>query len=281
MAIPKRVAERFISKLKAFTPVLNAQRDRDVSEADTVTIVKDVLQDVFGYDKYAEVTGEFAIRGTRCDLAIKLDGKMKVLIEVKAIGVDLKDNHVKQAIDYAANEGIDTVILTNGIRWVLYHVLFKKPIDKEVVTDINLLDIDTRKEADQDRLFLLSKEGLSRGALQEYRDQKDATSRFMLAAIITCSEGVMSAIRKEVRRCSDMLIEPDVILKVLRDEVIKREALEGPHAEDACKRFNRIDRASKAARRRESDDPDRPESSEGTSGVPSPVEGATPTETTP
>jgi len=30
---------------------------------------------LFGYDKYEEVTGEFAIRGTWCDLAIKIDGQ--------------------------------------------------------------------------------------------------------------------------------------------------------------------------------------------------------------
>jgi hypothetical protein len=47
----------------------DATKDRDVSEADTVTIVKDLLAEVFGYDKYAELTGEFAIRGTYCDLA--------------------------------------------------------------------------------------------------------------------------------------------------------------------------------------------------------------------
>ena len=36
------------------------------------------------------------IRGTFCDLAIKLDGTLAVLIEVKAIGLDLKEQYVKQ-----------------------------------------------------------------------------------------------------------------------------------------------------------------------------------------
>ena len=70
-----------------------------------------MLAAVFGYDKYSEVTSEFSIRGTYCDLATKLDGVVQTLIEVKAVGYDLKEAHTKQAIDYAANQGVDWVLL--------------------------------------------------------------------------------------------------------------------------------------------------------------------------
>ena len=63
-SIPKKVAERLVGGIKRFQPILSAARARDVGESDTVTIVKDMLADVFGYDKYSEVTSEFAIRGT-------------------------------------------------------------------------------------------------------------------------------------------------------------------------------------------------------------------------
>ena len=86
MAIPSRIRERLIAGLKRLVPIVAQQKDRDVSEADTVTIVKDVLSEVFGYDKYTELTGEHAIRGTYCDLAVKLDSKLVELIEVKSAG---------------------------------------------------------------------------------------------------------------------------------------------------------------------------------------------------
>ena len=54
-----------------------------------------MLADVFGYDKYSEVTRELCIRGTFCDLATRIDGKFQLLREVKAIGLDLKDAHVQ------------------------------------------------------------------------------------------------------------------------------------------------------------------------------------------
>src|SRR5437762_1976962 len=100
MAITKKMTERVQSSLKRFVPVLAARRDRDVSEADTVTLVKDMLSEVFGYDKYAELTSEHAIRGTYCDLAVQFDGKLQLLIEIKAIGSTLQERHIKQAIDY-------------------------------------------------------------------------------------------------------------------------------------------------------------------------------------
>jgi hypothetical protein len=83
-SIPKKVAERLVAGLKRYQPILAAAKARDVGETDTVTIVKDMLADIFGYDKYSELTSEYAIRGTYCDLAIKLDAKLSTLIEVKA-----------------------------------------------------------------------------------------------------------------------------------------------------------------------------------------------------
>ena len=71
--IPAKVSSRLSSGLKRFQPILDSAHSRDVSEADTVTIVKDILAEVLGYDKYSELTSEHLIRGTYCDLAVQLD----------------------------------------------------------------------------------------------------------------------------------------------------------------------------------------------------------------
>ena len=72
---PKKVQQRFTKTITKFQKVLENAKIRDLNESDTVVIITDVLSDVFGYDKYSEVTSELAIRGTFCDLAINLDGK--------------------------------------------------------------------------------------------------------------------------------------------------------------------------------------------------------------
>jgi predicted type IV restriction endonuclease len=115
--LSKKAVERITAGVKRFQPILASARSRDVNESDTVVIVADLLQEVFGYDKYAEITSEHMIRGTFCDLAVKLDGTLAFLVEVKAIGLELKDHHIKQAVDYAANQGCDWVMLTNGVIW--------------------------------------------------------------------------------------------------------------------------------------------------------------------
>ena len=68
--IPKRVQDRLVAGLRKYQPIVRRLRERDISEADTVTVIKDMLSDIFGYDKYNELTSEQQIRGTFCDLAI-------------------------------------------------------------------------------------------------------------------------------------------------------------------------------------------------------------------
>lgn len=236
---PKKVAERLVAGIKRYQPILAAAKARDVGEADTVTIVKDMLADVFGYDKYSDVTSEFAIRGTYCDLAVKMDGQLQTLIEVKAIGIDLKEQHVKQAVDYAANQGVDWVLLTNGLAWRVYRLTFAKPIDQELVVDIDFSSLNSRLESDIDLLYLWCKEGWSRSVLGEYHTQKQALSRFFVGAMLQ-TDTVLDVIRRELRRVSpDVRIDSDQIRKVLVNEVIKREVMEGDKAEEAKKKIHK------------------------------------------
>jgi len=247
-SIPKKVAERLVLGLKRYQPILAAAKARDVGETDTVTIIKDMLADVFGYDKYSELTSEYAIRGTFCDLAVKLDGKLSTLIEVKAIGIDLKEQHVKQAVDYAANQGVDWVLLTNGNRWCVYHVLFTRPIQTELVVDIDFSVLNSRSEADIELLYLWCKEGWQRSALGDFHTQKQALSRFFLGAMVL-SDSVLEVIRRELRRVSpDVRIDIDQIRTVLANEVIKREVMEGEKADEAKKKIAKaVSKATRAA----------------------------------
>lgn len=237
--VPKRISERISAGIKKYQPILNAAKARDVGEADTVTIIKDILSDVFGYDKYSEITSEFSIRGTYCDLAIKLDNKLATLIEAKAIGLDLKEQHVKQAVDYAANQGVDWVLLTNGITWRVYHLIFAKPIEQELVLEFDATSLSSRSDKDIETLFLLCKEGWLKSAIGEYHTQRQALSRFFIGAVLQ-ADPVLDTIRRELRRVSpDVKIDSEQIKDVLRNEVIKREVLEGEKAAEAAKKINR------------------------------------------
>lgn len=238
-AVPKRVADRLVTGLKRYQPVLENAKSRDVNESDTSMIVSDMLADVFGYDKYNEITRELCVRGTYCDLAIRIDEKLQFLIEVKAIGVELKEQHVKQGVDYAANQGIEWVALTNGVNWKVYRVSFGKPIDKVLVVDLHLPLLSGKNDDDIAKLFLLSRESIVKSALEEYHDQKQATNKYVLAAAIL-SDPVLEVVRRELRRMSpDLRVETEDLRVAITQDVLKREVIEGEHAIQARKKLSR------------------------------------------
>ena len=237
--LSKKAMDRIGAGIKRFQPILASAKTRDVNESDTVIIVTDLLQEVFGYDKFTEITSEHMIRGTFCDLAIKLDGTLAVLIEVKAIGLDLKEHYVKQAVDYAANQGCDWVVLTNGTVWKVYKIAFSKPIEQELVVQFDLLAVNPRSSDHIDLVGLLAKEGWQKAHLGEYQAQRRALSRFTLGALVL-SDPVLEVLRREVRRLSpEVRVECEEVRSVLESEVLKREVLEGEKAGSARKQVAR------------------------------------------
>lgn len=237
--IPKKVSERLAKEIGRYQKVLQTAKDRDVNESDTVTIITDMLAGIFGFDKYTEITSEQAIRGTYCDLAVKLDGKIKYLIEVKAIGLNLKENHLRQTIGYGANHGIPWVVLTNGIDWQIYKIKFERPIGYDLVCALDLSTINPRKQEDQDKVFLLCKEGMAKAAIEEFHDHVQNVNRFIIGAIIL-SKPVLSLIRRELRRTSSGIkVTEEEIEKIISSEVLKRDIVEGESAEKAFKHIKK------------------------------------------
>jgi ASC-1-like (ASCH) protein len=243
-SIPKKVQDRLVAGIKKFQPIVADAKTRDVAEADTVTIVTELLAEVFGYDKFKEITSEFPVKRTSCDIATRIDDKLQTLFEVKAIGHELKDTHVRQAVDYAANQGIDWVVLTNGQYWRAYSVECKGQIEQELVVDIDFLSLDHKADEDLGFLYLLCKEGWAKSAIDEYKTQREALSRFFIGATIL-SDPVLAAIRKELKHVSpDVHITADDIKSVIKKEVIKRDVLEGEKAIAAEKTIAKAARAA-------------------------------------
>lgn len=237
--VPSRAAERIAANLKKFQPIVQSAKQRDVNESDTVIIVTDMLSELFGYEKYGEITSEIAVRGTYCDLATKLDGHVQCLIEVKAAGTELKESHTKQAVDYAANQGVDWVVLTNGSQWKVYNVLFTKPVSQDLVLDLDILSLNSKRPGDIQALFLLAKEGFIKSALGDFSAQRQALNRFYIAATLL-TDHVLDVIRRELRHISpDVKIDTEQIKSVLTQDVLKRDVIEGEKADEACKKVNR------------------------------------------
>ena len=238
----KRFVDRAKTQLRRYQKIIESARSRDVGESDTCVIVSDFLSDVLGYDKYEDVTTEFAVRATFCDLAIKCDGRLCYLIEVKSIGTDLKDNHLRQAVDYGSKEGCEWVILTNGQEWQAHRIKYDKPVTHDEVFRVNLLDPEVKLADIAKHLYLIAKETSGGKDIDRFWRQKMATSRFVVAQLLL-HETLLGALRREIRRLSpDVKIAREDIADILRNEVLKRETIEGEKAENAASEVKRLTR---------------------------------------
>ena len=235
MKVSKRFLDRARKNLRKYQKAFETARSRDVGESDTCVIISDFLADVLGYDKYSDITTEFAIRSTFCDLAIKVGGRLQFLIEVKSIGTELRDNHARQATDYAANQGVDWVLLTNGAQWKAYKLRFEKPIQTDEVFSIDLLSTEVRPNQLLEKLYLISREAGGGTAMESFYRQQEAKSRYVMGQLLL-SEPLLALMRRELRRLFPGVKATTAELgELLRTEVIKRDVLEGERATSAEK----------------------------------------------
>ncbi len=138
-------------------------KERNVNESDTVTIITDMLEEIFGSDKYSEITREFPIQGEYCDLAIKIGEQVDFLIEVKAIDSNLNNNHLTRVLSCSSGAETKWTVLTNKQIWQLRRV----PVDPKVLKSIDgylcpndFVEINLKKKNDVKLSFLLCRRGV-------------------------------------------------------------------------------------------------------------------------
>lgn len=238
--IPKKVLERFSKSISKFQKSIKTARDKDVNESDTVSIINSMLEGIFGYENIVDLTSELSIKGTYCDLAIKINDKVQYLIECKAIGLKLKEDHIGQAVNYGANKGIPWVILTNAIEWHLYKIRFEQPINFDHVMSINFDQINPRNNRDMELLYILTKEALGKNAREIFFNKIENVNKFIIGNLVL-NENIMWLIKKELRKFApDVHIETNDILEILKNDIIKREILEGDEAKLAKQKIDRF-----------------------------------------
>ncbi len=157
----------FVTQLKNYKKKYLVDKYFELDESATRLMINSFLSNVLGYAELDEVKTEYTIKGTYADYVIQLDKKQHIVIEVKAIQINLSENHIRQALGYAANEGIDWVLLTNGKQWMLFRVLFEKPIKNILVFNFDLSIEESYKKAIV-ALEYLTKKCVEKGDLEQY-----------------------------------------------------------------------------------------------------------------
>ena len=84
----------------------------------------------------------------------------------------------------------------------MHKIRFEQPISHDLVCSFSLLDLDPKKEEDQERLFIVCKEGLVKEAREEFHEKIMTVNRFILGSLIVSDE-VIGVLRRELRKLSD------------------------------------------------------------------------------
>jgi predicted type IV restriction endonuclease len=190
-------------------------RQRNINEADTVMYLTKFFTDVFGYDLFTEITKEFQVRDRYCDVAIKVKGEVKFLVEAKAMPLALSDKHIEQAENYASRAGIRWVVLTSGISWRLYHLSFEtNGIEHDLAFEVNLTP-ESNLEGVWRCLSLLSRQSVLDGTLESFWLQKKTLSPVSLINALFTEE-VLNRIKRELRRKSDVRLDLEDVATSLR-----------------------------------------------------------------
>lgn len=226
MALDKSVS----NQLQKFAVAFREARDRGANESNTIMYLVKFFEEVLEYDSLkGEISKELAIKDRYCDIALKIDGTVRILVEGKAASIKgLVDKQIEQAENYASKAGIRWVTLTNGIEWKLYHLSWaeNEGITHDLAWQIHLLD---EMEADAvnlwEKLSLLSRSSVAKGLLDEYWERKKALSPGSIVRVLFCEE-VLTVIRRELNRNAPARLEMEDVFNAVRDAVSKEALLE-------------------------------------------------------
>lgn len=205
---------KMLTALKAYKKKFLDRKLTELDESGTRLMINSFLSDVLGYLPIEEIKTEYMIKGTYADYVIQVKGIRHFLVEVKALSFDLSEKHLRQTINYGANEGIEWALLTNGKHFDFYKILFNKPIESRKIFSVDLSDLAILKSA-LEQLQYLHKDSITKKGLKLLWNKFEALFPENVAGILYSQE-VIGTIRKLIKVKYGEKCDDEEILKTLQ-----------------------------------------------------------------
>lgn len=170
----------------------------ELDESGTRIMINSFLSDVLGYKQLEEIKTEYMIKSTYADYVIQVNKNRYFLVEVKALSLNLSEKHLRQTINYGANEGIEYALLTNGKTFEFYKVIFDKPISQRLIFSVDVSDVNQLK-ANLDLLQHLHRESVVKNNFRPIWNKCEAYDPYNISGII-CSQPVIKMIGKLIKQ---------------------------------------------------------------------------------
>ena len=205
---------------------LRAQLERlkqsGLKEYPTRTIFIDPLLSALGWDVLDpdEVELEYpTVDGKSVDYAMKINRKPVFLLEAKQLSDSLDDvKSITQVVGYAANDGIEWCVLTNGVRYKIYKASERASAPDKLLFEVSIDPHDSAGlsvEQIAAQLSRLSRDSLAQGVLDRLGTEIFTTGKVRKALdrlFIDTPQSLIRLIRKAI---GDNSVTPSQIQQAL------------------------------------------------------------------
>jgi hypothetical protein len=210
--------EKMLSALKDYKKRYLSKDLSNLDESGTRIMINSFLTSILGYQELEEIKTEYMIKGTYADYIVQTGGSRHFLVEVKAYSIDLSDKHLRQAINYGANEGIEWALLTNGRQFQFYRILFEKPIAEKLVFNIDFNDEEFSIKDALDQFMYFHREAVVKNSLSALWSRFTALEPSGLAGLLFAPQ-VIVFLKKELKSKYDTRFDENEIYNALLDVV--------------------------------------------------------------
>jgi hypothetical protein len=215
------------NKLKKLTDNLKAYHKRflagsitDLDESGTRIMINHFLSDVLGFTALEEIRTEYMIKGTYADYMVQVDGKRHFLVEVKAFSLSLNESHLRQTVNYGANEGIDWAMLTNGKQFDFYKISFGKPIHHDKIFSVDLADSSYIKKS-VDVLQYITKDAVVKKGLDILWNKSLALTPSSISKILLSAD-IVGPVKKKINKMFDTKFSDEQIQDCLYNIITQK-----------------------------------------------------------
>jgi hypothetical protein len=202
---------------------LDRHRKDGLKEYPTRTIFIDPLLAALGWDVRDpdEVVLEHpTVDGKSVDYALKVLRKVVLHLEAKQLGDPLDDvKSITQVVGYAANDGIEWCVLTNGVRYKVYKASERASAPDKLLFEVSIdpKDADGLPVEELAKQFnRLSRESIATGMLDQLGSEIFTTGKVRKVLDHLFTEGPNSFVRLIRKSMVDSSVKPTQIQEALR-----------------------------------------------------------------
>jgi hypothetical protein len=206
--------QKLLNGIKEYRKQFFSKGIQDLDESGTRIMVNYLLTNLLDYKSLEEIKTEYMIKGTYADYVVQINGARHFLVEVKALSLALSNKHLRQAIEYAANEGVEWVVLTNGRILQLYKVIFAQPIESKLVFEVDLSNPDSAKGC-LECLQYLHRDAVLKKGLNQLWNNFIATEKTTIASVLL-SKPAIAFISKQIKIKFKSKFDEKVIIEAVR-----------------------------------------------------------------